>query len=341
MPRRVRPARGLFTLALVLVSALGCAWLVAARDARGAGEGALRERIDGGRERERSLASAAERLGRLERAMTRELAVVQRRLADVEAQLGAARARLATTQRRLQKERRRVVRLRGRLAQARATLARVLRHRYMAQRPDLVTVVLDADGFADLLERFEFLRRVRDADASIVAVVRAARHDAGREARALASLEARRRASAAAVQRQRDGLAAMRAAADQRRAALAQARAARLAALHRTRADRRSAQRTLERLLAERARAARQMTGPGGPWAIPWPIVQCESGGQNLPPNSAGASGYYQFMPDTWRRLGGSTPQAYQASKAEQDRLAAKLWAGGAGASNWVCAALV
>jgi hypothetical protein len=69
--------------------------------------------------------------------------------------------------------------------------------------------------------------------------------------------------------------------------------------------------------------------------------VQCESGGQNLPPNSAGASGYYQFMPQTWRGLGGSTPHAYLASKAEQDRLAAELWAGGRGARNWVCASLV
>jgi len=81
--------------------------------------------------------------------------------------------------------------------------------------------------------------------------------------------------------------------------------------------------------------------GPGGPWAIPWAIVQCESGGQNLPPNWAGASGYYQFMPATWRGLGGSTPHAYQASKAEQDRLAARLWNNGAGADNWDCYALV
>jgi len=81
--------------------------------------------------------------------------------------------------------------------------------------------------------------------------------------------------------------------------------------------------------------------GPGGPWAIPWAIVQCESGGQNLPPNHAGASGYYQFLVATWKGLGGSTPQAYQASKGEQDRLAAQLWAGGAGRHNWVCASLV
>jgi hypothetical protein len=130
----------------------------------------------------------------------------------------------------------------------------------------------------------------------------------------------------------RDGLAA-------RQRTQIKARAARAAALAGTRAGRRAAERALGRLLAARAAAA--STGPGGPWAIPWPIVQCESGGQNLPPNSAGASGYYQMLPSTWRGLGGSTPHAYQASKAEQDRLAARLWAGGAGAHNWVCAGLV
>jgi hypothetical protein len=125
-----------------------------------------------------------------------------------------------------------------------------------------------------------------------------------------------------------------------RRDALARARSARLAALAATVAGRRRAQRELDRLLAAQARAAASV-GPGGPWAIPWPIVQCESGGQNLPPNWATASGYYQFIDDTWRRLGGSTPHAYQASKAEQDRLAARLWAGGGGARNWDCYALV
>jgi hypothetical protein len=43
----------------------------------------------------------------------------------------------------------------------------------------------------------------------------------------------------------------------------------------------------------------------------------------------------------TWHSLGGRTQHAYQAPKSVQDRLAAKLWAGGAGASNWVCAAMV
>jgi peptidoglycan hydrolase CwlO-like protein len=81
--------------------------------------------------------------------------------------------------------------------------------------------------------------------------------------------------------------------------------------------------------------------GPTDGWAIPYSIVLCESGGQNLPPNSAGASGYYQIIPDTWKDFGGSGPAAYLASKSEQDAVASKIWNGGAGASNWSCAAIV
>ena len=212
--------------------------------------------------------------------------------------------------------------------------------RYENGAPDLVTVVLNADGFPQLLETVDFLRRVQHADARLLDEVRTAKADAARERAELIVLERRQRLIAIAVRRRRDALAGIEAGLRARQAALAQARAARLAALHRTRADRLRAQHELNRLLAARRRAA-MASGPGGPWAIPWPVVQCESGGQNLPPNSATASGYYQITDDTWHGLGGSTKHAFQAPKAEQDRRAAALWNGGAGASNWVCAGIV
>ena len=168
--------------------------------------------------------------------------------------------------------------------------------------------------------------------------MRSARDDAGRSTARRA--EPRQREQTAAVRSRRDALGGITAAPGAPRRARRRRTPRAWRRSQRTRAEpapRRAA--TLTRLLAERPRAARA-AGPGGPWAIPWPIVQCESGGQNLPPNCAGASGYYQMLA-TWRGLGGSTPHAYQASKAEQDRLAAQLWAGGAGARNWVCAALV
>jgi peptidoglycan hydrolase CwlO-like protein len=339
MRRRKLPTRHPATLAVVLLLALAGAGagthLALAQD-----EGTLRHHIDRQKGRERQLASAAARLGRLERATSHAVDVMAARLSEAQGDLAAWQARLARTQHELRVTRERLVRLRARLAESRRALASMLRQRYTADPPDVVTVVLDAKGFADVLERIEFLRRVQHSDTMIVDAVRRGRNDARHDERVLAALEPRQREQTAAVRSQRDALARMTAALQSRRAALAQARAARLAALSNTRASRRRAQRELSRLLAAQVRAAASR-GPGGPWAIPWPIVECESGGQNLPPNGATASGYYQMLDSTWHGLGGSTPHAYQASKAEQDRLAARLWSGGAGAHNWVCAALV
>jgi peptidoglycan hydrolase CwlO-like protein len=327
--RLLVPVVALLALTLVVVTA------------HGASEGRLRSTIHAGKVREQALTDAAAHLARLERASQKEVAIIDGRLQDAQDELALSQARLTKTTNDLRAERARLSRLKQRLGQARGVLTEMLRQRYMSDKPDIVSVVLDAHGFADLLDRMEFLKRVERSDTQILDVVRDARRDAGHETVVLAKLQAERQVQTAAVQRERNALAGMEAAAQARRNALAQAHAARLAALHATRSSRLSAQKTLKKLLAARAKAAVSKAGPGGPWAIPWAIVQCESGGQNLPPNSAGASGYYQMMPATWRGLGGSTPDAYKASKAEQDRLAAKLWNGGAGASNWVCAALV
>jgi peptidoglycan hydrolase CwlO-like protein len=333
---RRTPIRAALAVALTVAA---CAALVP-RAAHGDDPARLRDQIAGQKARERRLASAAARLGGLEAQTSREIAVLTARLTAVQADLTRWEARLAATQRRLRDAQRRLVALRARLAEGRRTLADLLRARYAADVPDLVDTILSARGFADLLERMEFLHRVQSSDTEIITAVRDARDAAQALQRRLTPLERNQATQTEAVRRERDALVAVDAQLRARRAALAQARAARLAALAATAASRRSAERTLDRLLAARAAAARQI-GPGGPWAIPWPVVQCESGGQDLPPNFASASGYYQMLDSTWRGLGGSTPHAYQASKAEQDRLAARLWAGGAGARNWVCATLV
>jgi septal ring factor EnvC (AmiA/AmiB activator) len=326
---------------VVLLAALAvCALLPAHAAAQS--ESSLRSRIERSRDRERALSGAVAQLGTMVARAGREVAIVQGRLAEVEADLAAAEARLAATRERLGEGRRRLVRLRRRHAQGRALLAEQLVSDYKADRPDIVSFVLGADSFADLIERITYAQRVRTRNAEILARVRAARVRTREAAIALARLAAERRETAQAIASRRAALAVMRDGLAARQAKLIRARAARAQALAGTRAGRVSAQRALSRLIAARERAARAAEqGPGGPWAIPWPIVQCESGGQNLPPNGAGASGYYQMLPETWKGLGGSTPHAYQAPKAEQDRLATTLWAGGAGAHNWVCAGLV
>ncbi|MBW3608733.1 MAG: transglycosylase family protein [Actinobacteria bacterium] len=326
--------------ALCFLLAVLAAALVAVPAGGQQSERGLRDRIDSQRDRERALGSGVARLARLERATAREVAVLERRVAAVRAELGEAEAVLASTLQRRNRQRERALRLRARLKDARAQLGELLRLRHARGKPDIVTVVLQADGFAQLLETMDFLERVQRQDERILGTVKNARRNALAQRRALTRLSQERRVAAAAVRRRHAALTTIAAGLHERRTMLSRARSARTALLRGTRAGRRRAERSLKRLLAQRANALRAV-GPGGPWSIPWPVVQCESGGQNLPPNSAGASGFYQFMPATWRGLGGSTPHAHLASKAEQDRLAARLWAGGDGAHNWVCAALV
>lgn len=72
----------------------------------------------------------------------------------------------------------------------------------------------------------------------------------------------------------------------------------------------------------------------GGCWAIPGYIVACESGGSWSAYNPSGAAGPYQIMPE-WGR---PWPIDSVEDKREHHRIAARIWNGGAGASNWVCA---
>ena len=176
-------------------------------------------------------------------------------------------------------------------------------------------------SFADLLERTDFLRRVNRQDTRVIDLVAARATRAalgGAAARARRAPPGRRRRRDAPARRAGQHARGARGARD----SYGRAKRARLAALKSTRSGRKRLQGELDKLLAEQARAERRRSGPSGSWAIPWSVVQCESGGQNMPPNWAGASGYYQIIPSTWRLFGGSGPAAYLASRGEQDRVA-------------------
>jgi hypothetical protein len=229
-----------------------------------------------------------------------------------------------------------------------------------------MTVVLQARGFDDLLNQLDFLGRAEDEQQSLIDATASAKHQAHTAAVRLASL----RATDARVTNQEQirvrALAGMNALLQSKQAAIARARSAQASALAASRADsarlrakisqvqaaqRAAARRAAAQRAAAAAAAAQQAAsaeptvpaslGPSGGWAIPYAIVLCESGGQNLPPNSAGASGYYQIIPSTWQLFGGTGPAAYLASKSEQDAVASRIWDGGAGAHNWVCAGIV
>lgn len=72
--------------------------------------------------------------------------------------------------------------------------------------------------------------------------------------------------------------------------------------------------------------------GPGGTrWAVPyWPIVACESGGSWSAANPSGAVGPYQLL-----GKGAPFPVRTPGERLAHHRIAARLWAGGAGRSHW------
>src|SRR4051794_20382488 len=124
---------------------------------------------------------------------------LSRREVALQTDLDRKRAELAVVQERLRAERARLTRLHARLIVGRRALGRRLRELYTADQPDIVTVVLNSNGFADLLERSEFLKRISDNDRQIVTIVRAAKRDATASAARLDALQRRKQAVAAVI----------------------------------------------------------------------------------------------------------------------------------------------
>ena len=378
-PRILTPLRALslgFGLAGVLVAALA----LGPGHARAADPlGHLRSQLGAQRARQGTLTQSIDALNGTIDALGRQIALVQGRETTVRHTLAAEQVALHQVRGRLTDERVRLALLRRRLADARSLLADQLRSGYETQRPDLVSVVLSAHGFNDLLDQLSFLGRAENEQNRLIAFTAGARRQADTVAAQLLAL----RTTDARIEHgsllQARALAGMNLLLGVKERGLARARTAEASALSISRgvsrrlqseitsvqAARRAAVLRAARIRAAAAAAAAQAaaaaapsppatttagTAPAAPgsgstatdgWAIPYAIVLCESGGQDLPPNRAGASGYYQIIPGTWRLFGGTGPAAYRASEAEQSAVASRIWNGGAGASNWVCAGIV
>ena len=125
-------------------------------------------------------------------AATRDgLADAERRLAVLDARVRERRTDLAQAQTDLVRARIRLTKLERREAAAKRTLADNLVASYKSGRPDLATIVLGANGFSDLFERIEFLRRASDANARLLDDTRTARAAVVVEAKGLEKLRTR------------------------------------------------------------------------------------------------------------------------------------------------------
>ena len=199
----------------------------------------------------------------------------QRRAQD---DLDREQAELTTIQTDLRAERQRLVRLRARLAEARRVLSHRLVELYQTDRPDMMTVVLNSDGFADLVQRGEFLDRIGKQDRAVVVRVRAARVDAKQTAARLSRLEKRQAVLTDRIRGRRDEIARVKRQLVGTRAGYRDTRSDKSRALKRVRGQRKDIQEDLSSLRKEQSKIQEKLGAAAGPikqgsGRFIWPVV--------------------------------------------------------------------
>jgi murein DD-endopeptidase MepM/ murein hydrolase activator NlpD len=204
------------------------------------------------------------------------------RVDRLQADLDGKRAVLNRLQTDLRFQRARLARLKVRLLGARRTLARRLVELYQSDRPDLVTVLLNSKGFADLIEREEFIRRIGEQDRHIIDLVAAAKVDAKTTAERLAVMEGRQRKITAEVLTKRNEIAQARGLLVGKRQGYESQRQQRANVLGSIREDRHHLEGSLDDLRAQEARiqdalavaAGDLPAGPirAGSGSLIWPV---------------------------------------------------------------------
>jgi murein DD-endopeptidase MepM/ murein hydrolase activator NlpD len=197
------------------------------------------------------------------RGLRGEILGAQRRLVTVQRDLDDKRAELIAVRDDLEVARDRLERARSELRVARGALSDRLVELYKSDQPDALTVVLEADGFADLLERTEFLERISRQDRAIVTRVRILKARAERSERLLAALERRKEFAAVTVLRRRDEIASTRDRLASAQGELRTERNGRRTALASVRRERAHAEEDLAALEREQAKVQGALQGAG------------------------------------------------------------------------------
>ena len=286
--------------------------------------------------RERVLSSDISAFTTKINALQGEITTLQNKQVRLQANLDAKRAELVTIQADLRKERLRLARLRARLAEARTALAKRLVDLYKADQPDLVTVVLESNGFADLLERTEFMQRVSHQDARIIGIVRTAKADATATAARLDKLEGRAQLVADSIASEVDQVASVKGQLVDRRTRYADARSQKSTMLASTTSTRHDLEGDLKDLEAQQAKIQAQLAAasPVGSSNVSGP-VRSGSGGLIWPVNGPIVSPFGM----RWGRLHAgvdiAVPTGTPVHAAQSGRVAIAGWVSGYG--NYTC----
>jgi septal ring factor EnvC (AmiA/AmiB activator) len=329
--------------AAALVALLAAVILLDAAPAGAADRGTLEAKLATAREEAGSIAaglqsSHAELAGAETEAKRAE--AHEQRLTGL---LADGEARAAGLEAKVERTRTRLVRERARLERARTALANRLVAIYETGVADPTSFVLGSGDYEELATRADYLRLISEADSALAGRVEQVRNEVRRAAERVEVLHRRAVAYDERLAAAREEISSVREAAQAAAAHLAAIAASRESSLATLKDDIGIWVQQVQRIRAAEARAASEAEAEeevgrwlGGPYSIPTYVVMCESGGDYGAVNpSSGAGGAYQILPSTWELYGGQgEPQ--NAPKAEQDRIAAEIWAD-SGPGAWVC----
>jgi murein DD-endopeptidase MepM/ murein hydrolase activator NlpD len=260
-----------------------------------------------------------------------EISATQARLDRAQASLDRQRAELLEVRDQLEEARDRLESLRRELETARKVLAARLVEIYKADAPDALTVVLESDGFGDLLERAEFLERISDQDREITDEVRRLRDRARDQAVKLAELEEREQLAAERILAERDQIAQAQSQLLASRDELSSARASKRGVLAEVREQRGVLEEDLASLEAEQARVAAALSGA----PAPGPVRQ-GSGQLIWPLNGPVTGAFGEARPGHMHAgIDISVPEGTPIRAADSGRVALMGWVGGYG--NYTC----
>jgi murein DD-endopeptidase MepM/ murein hydrolase activator NlpD len=225
---------------------------------------AARGKLTHVRGREQVLSTDVAALSSRIRSLERQVGALRRREARAERILAAKRAELARVQGQYAQEHARYVRLRAKLRRAQVVLSTRLVEIYKSDPPDFVTVILESDGFNDLLERTDYMSRIGEQDSLIVDRVRELKQASARKRRLLLDLRNRAQATVDIIAAQEHDLQQARTGIEARQLDLAAARSSKRSALTSTRVNRHELEDHIRGLEAASAQVQSQL-GAGGP----------------------------------------------------------------------------
>ncbi|MFP5362660.1 MAG: hypothetical protein ACLGI5_08010 [Thermoleophilia bacterium] len=211
----------------------------------------LNRRIDASADRAAALRAAVAAESARIRQSTRGIARAQRRLRVLRAETEAQQADLKRVKDDFVRARDRLTRLVRLQRDATDALTANLQTAYRSEQPDIVSVIMTARGFTDLLEKADFLKRVAERNAKIMDIARTSRVSVTRQTKRLAAMQRREQELASRLERRLDAAHAVE-------TALLRVRERRLARSSFRRAELREVQRRLAALRKRLARTARQ-----------------------------------------------------------------------------------